>query len=488
MIKFNTIRFKVSILYTTILALFIVAYSIVLYFTLAYNLYARVDEQLLRKAHKVKNIVDLHLNTTVINNALRQSSYGNRDYHSGVNIFWDNGFYLIDLDNDFINIIDSSGTSLLSSSNMDFHVLKVLESSFNFQQKQPVIKDLADNGVKLRAVNFPVKQDGEIKYFIQVATSLKPLIALMKTRLYYRLLPIPVFLFLGYFIGFVLVRRILKPVHEVTTTADNITYNDLGQRVTARHTDQELRSLVDAFNKMIIRLEKSFGYVREFSSQVAHELKTPLAIIRGELEFALRKPRDAEEYKRALSLSLEEVKRILCIIDDLLLLTRLDYKVNFLKFSNINFKQFLTDIYQQSLILSSEKKIKVELDLPDNDLYVFGDQLHLRRLFLNLIDNAVKFTPPGGSIKVSLRQQNSQWVQVLVSDTGCGIKQENLNKIFDKFFHTRHAKGGSEGSGLGLAIAKSIAQMHKGDVVVESAVGQGTTFIVSLPRKEVSKD
>jgi len=304
---------------------------------------------------------------------------------------------------------------------------------------------------------------------------------LQRNKLLYILIPIPITLLFGYFIGRVIVVRILRPIKEITDTANNITHEDLSLRVKAENVDEELRSLIQAFNDMVSRLGESFEYITDSSSYIAHELKTPIAIIRGESEFALKKERDKEEYKRVISVSLEETKRMLKIIEDLLLLTKMNYQPDVLKFEQIELTQFIGIIYEQAKILASSKNIIVNIDIPQEAGTINADELHLRRLFLNLIDNAIKFTPASGSISISLEYENQKAI-VSIIDTGIGIGEENLPKLFDKFFRIDGTvKDAAPSSGLGLSIAQSIAELHGGEISVTSRAGQGSNFTVSIP-------
>ncbi|MFA5344915.1 MAG: ATP-binding protein [Candidatus Omnitrophota bacterium] len=308
-----------------------------------------------------------------------------------------------------------------------------------------------------------------------------PSAALKDNKLLYILIPIPITLLFGYFIGRVIVARILRPIKEITDTANNITHEDLSLRVKAENVDEELRSLIQAFNDMVSRLGESFEYITDSSSYIAHELKTPIAIIRGESEFALKKERDKEEYKRVISVSLEETKRMLKIIEDLLLLTKMNYQPDVLKFEQIELTQFIGIIYEQAKILASPKNIIVNIDIPQEAGTINADELHLRRLFLNLIDNAIKFTPDNGSIGISLKYEN-QKALVSIVDTGIGIEEENMPKLFEKFFRIEgKTKDSSPSSGLGLSIAQSIAELHGGEISVTSRAGQGSNFSVSIP-------
>jgi len=352
--------------------------------------------------------------------------------------------------------------------------------------KDVQFRDLTFKKNRIRLVTISFSHEDLPKYMLQVGTSLKPIIHILNNRLFYIAISIPVILLFAAFLGQIFTAGILKPVVEITTTARNITHENLSARVKAEHIDVEMRYLVDAFNDMIMRLEESFKYIMEFSSHVAHELKTPIAIIVGESELLQRKNQGVEEYKRVIDIILEESGRMLRTINDLLLLAKLDFRPDVFKLEEIHFTEFLDEIHKQSEILASRKEIMVTIQIPDEPIYVHGDRLHLRRLFFNILDNAIKFTPQKGKIGLIIRSEDKK-VVVTVSDTGIGISKEDLPEIFNRFF--RGEKKGTDdesGSGLGLSIALSIAKIHNGEIQVNSEPGKGTTFHVILPLISVS--
>jgi len=260
---------------------------------------------------------------------------------------------------------------------------------------------------------------------------------------------------------------------------EEISHSDLHLRIPEMEADAEMRRLINAFNAMIERVETSFAHVNEFSSHVAHELKTPLAIIRGEVELALNETRDIAEYQRVLTVTVEEIDRLIRIIKDLLMLARLDFNPDVFRFEKINLKEFLAEIHEYTSILCEEKGVTSGLTVPDVDCFVRADRVHLRRLFLNLVHNAVKFTPAGGDIRINMAADGND-VRISVADTGAGIAPADMEKIFEKFFRAHDAKTTS-GTSLGLSIARSIARAHQGRIDVQSSPGQGSTFTVSLP-------
>jgi len=289
---------------------------------------------------------------------------------------------------------------------------------------------------------------------------------------------VPLVLIFTSFIGRMLANRILQPVYEITAMANRITKQDLTARIKNKNFGREMESLVESFNEMIARLERSFKHIEQFSYHVAHELKTPLTIIQGEADLLLRKDRPIHEYKQALRIVMEESKRVRQTVDDLLLLTKLGYQPEALNFEAFDFYEFFNEIVDQNSLLAANKNIKISthFDHTRSPLMLKGDRLHLRRLFFNILDNAIKFTPPGGKIDLKI-EHAGKTIITSITDSGPGITPENLKKIFEEFFR---ADNDTTGSGLGLYIANTIAKLHKGAIQVESQIGRGTTFKIIL--------
>jgi len=298
----------------------------------------------------------------------------------------------------------------------------------------------------------------------------------------YLLMPLPPVFLLGYLMSQISIGKIIKPIKEVAEAAEGITHEDLSRRVKVENAGEETQFLVKAFNDMISRLEAAFAYITESSSYIAHELKTPLAIMRGEAEVALKKERDKEEYKQVIIGSLEETRRMFKIIEDLLLLTRVNYRSNDLQLQPLDLSQFVIVLFEKAKILATGKNIAVNAQVPDTTALVNADEPTLRRLFLNLIDNAIKYTPQDGKIDIVAHFETDR-IRISIADTGIGIEQENLPRLFDKFFRIgEKIKDTAPSSGLGLSIAQSIAKLHHGEITVSSQIGKGTVFTVDLPR------
>ena len=280
---------------------------------------------------------------------------------------------------------------------------------------------------------------------------------------------------------FLLTKRILAAVEDIAVTTRNINLKSLGERVDPANLEQEMEYLAKSINMMLEHLERSFEYIQEFSSSIGHELKTPLAIIKGGSEVALRRERKAEDYRKALKVNIEEANRMIRIVEDLVFLAKLDYNPDNIQKESFDFIPFFTDIERRTQTLVNHKEIILTASVPERAITIEGNKLHLSRLFFNLIQNAIKFTPSGGRINLAVHQKGDT-LKVSISDTGQGISEEDLPRIFQRFFHKEKSQPESSDSiGLGLSIAMSIANFHAGNIEVKSKPGEGAIFTVCLP-------
>ena len=294
------------------------------------------------------------------------------------------------------------------------------------------------------------------------------------------ILLVPASLALSVLGGWFLASRSLKPVDNVTRTARAITAQNLDKRIEHTGVDDELGRLVSTFNDMIGRLQYSFQQTRQFSADASHELRTPLTIMRGEVELALRSKQTAEEYRRVLSSALDEIFRMTSIIESLLTLAKGDLTPAAQKREEVKLRPVIHELYEDSVMLAQSRQLTIALGTVD-EAAVSADPVRIRQMVLNLLDNAIKYTPASGTVTLSMRRQAAT-VTIFVEDTGIGIPEEDQAKIFDRFY--RVDKGRSRemgGTGLGLAIVKWIAETHGGSVKLDSEIGKGSVFSVILP-------
>jgi len=332
----------------------------------------------------------------------------------------------------------------------------------------------------LRLVSVPVKQGGELVSIVRVGTSLQPVEETLHRLLIVLLVTVPVALMAALAGGWFLARRALRPVEAITLAAQRIAAGDLTQRLTVPPSSDEVGRLAVTFNEMIARLEASFRQVRQFTTDASHELRTPLTVMKGETELALRRPRSAEDYQRVLESSLEEIDRMTRIVDELLFLSRADLGEVKLESIPVRLDTLVEDIHRQATLLGQEQDVQVTLGTV-TPATVRGDELRLRELLLNLVDNAIKYSQPGGKVEISLVTEGTI-ARLSVLDHGIGIPPDAQARIFDRFYRTDAARAhAKKGTGLGLSICKWIAEAHHGRIEVQSTEGEGSRFTVVLP-------
>ncbi len=277
--------------------------------------------------------------------------------------------------------------------------------------------------------------------------------------------------------GNFIIRKALRPVRSAVETARRISTEDLSLRIDAGRRRDEIGELVDTFNDMITRLEKSVRKIKQFSGDVSHELRTPLTIIRGEVEVLLRKERSSEEYRRVLQSTLEETHNLETIIDDLLFLSRLEALAGKTLDSPVELDEVLLRVVESREPAVKAKGLRLKLDRVD-ETEVRGEEGLLARMIANLLDNAIRYTPEGGEVEVSLEGRGGANI-LSVRDTGIGIPKESIPSIFDRFYVADRSRSRETGgSGLGLSIVKHVAEVLGARIEVESEVGRGSVFRV----------
>jgi heavy metal sensor kinase len=282
--------------------------------------------------------------------------------------------------------------------------------------------------------------------------------------------------------GYWLARRALAPVDRMAAIASEITSTCLDRRLALPPADDELGHLARTFNAMIGRLQRSFDEVQRFTADAAHELRTPLAALRTEAEVALRSPRSPDRDARMLENLLEEIERLTRLVSHLLFLSREDTGSNMGHDQLVRLDELVREVGDHMEIAAQGKDITLVVNFHDS-CEVTGDADRLRQLFFNLLDNAIKYTPPGGSVTVQGEGSNTE-TRVTIADTGIGIPADHLAHVFDRFYRVDPSRSSeSDGAGLGLSICRSIAKAHSGRVEIDSKVGGGTRVTVALPMR-----
>lgn len=295
------------------------------------------------------------------------------------------------------------------------------------------------------------------------------------------LIGVPILMALGTIGAFWITRRALAPVDRITMDARSITASNLSGRLAVPIAVDELRRLSETLNQMLDRIETSFKSIRQFTADASHELRAPMTLIQAAADFSLRRDRSKEELQDAMGRILRESKRTTALVDDLLLIARSDSDPEAFERKTIELTSMLNDVSMQASTLALAKHIKIVPQIPSRPVVVAGDELSVRRLFMALIDNAVKYTSEHGTVWISLDPEDDDAV-IRVRDTGMGISNDDLPRVFDRFWRADKVRSRDEGgTGLGLAIAKGITERHGGTLSVESQLGHGSTFTVRLP-------
>jgi two-component system OmpR family sensor kinase len=464
---FVTIRAKLVGWFTLVLGLILISFSLFLYFTLSRALYDSVDKKLV-------TIAEITADST---SRVSEDNKGWNDYLEKYFGFRPTAKY--------IQILDKSG-------NIDYDADKSLpkrlpitaETIKRAEAGETVFETIYGlDQFPIRMISYPVIKNNKLISLVQVGSSLEYVQETLRRLLLIILLAVPTVILLSCVGGYFLAKAALGPVAEITDAARRIGAKDLSQRIPVRNKKDELGRLASTFNEMLERLEKSFAQIRQFSADASHELRTPLTILKGETEWALRSARTAEDYKATLTSGIEEIDRMSRIVGDLLILSRADLGENPMEMEPVELKPILTDIFDMGKILAEKKNQGIDLEVGELDgVRIMGNELGLRRLFLNLVDNGVKYTKDDGHIHIAASVEADR-VEVRVTDDGVGISPDDQERVFDRFFRVDKNRSRKEGgAGLGLSICRFIAEAHRGKISVSSTIGMGSTFTVELPR------
>jgi heavy metal sensor kinase len=472
MILFKTIKFKMTLWYVAILGIILSCFSLFLYFTLADSLYKGVDT-------KIRTMAEIVVSST-------RSPLGGGTSMADLDQIMTERFGIRPLGR-FIQILDESGRIGDRSTNLRDVQIPISVQTMKAASQGVITFETVQVMEKysLRVVTMPIMENEKMVGIVQVGSSLEGVEEALHQLLLILFIAVPAALLIASVGGLFLANKALRPVDAITRIARRIGSGDLSQRIRIKRVNDEIGRLASTFNEMIAKLEKSFRQVKRFTADASHELKTPLTILRGEVEVGLKKKRGLKEYQQILASNLEEINRMSRIVEDLLTLSRADMGELTMEREEIELSALAREVWEDLQLLAKKKRI--QLKFMDNGFTrVEGDSLFLRQLILNLTENGLKYTRAGGEVAVRVKGDRDQGVvRLLVTDTGVGIPQKDLKRIFDRFYRVDGARSRETGgTGLGLSICQWIAHAHEGRIAVESKVGKGSTFTVTLPMKD----
>jgi two-component system OmpR family sensor kinase len=350
-------------------------------------------------------------------------------------------------------------------------------------QSQPTSKRFSyvDAGpVKLVFHNEIVRTPQGQDYLLQIGMPHDPIDAALKQLLLLAVFVVPAGLAVASVASWWMAGRALRPINDLTQAAESIGISDLNRRLPLQGTGDELDRLSITFNDMFERLAKAIGEMKQFTASISHELRTPLTILRGEAEVMLLQPRPIQEYRRLLASHLEEYDRLAQLINRLLTLARAEAGDIQMHPAAVDLAQLTQYLAEQLDAVSTARQISLSIKCEES-VYVYADREWLESAILNLLDNAIKYTPEGGHVAITVENRGEER-KLEIRDTGIGIAPEALPHIFERFFRADPSRSSShEGTGLGLSLVQWIVQQHGGRIEARSEPGKGSCFTIWLP-------
>ena len=457
----KSLRFRITAWYVAFFSLLFVAFGIFLYGFLSRALLNRVDDTLVSQARTAAAMFGDEMEE-------EQGDTFRAAQGVTVNLRMDNRVAIL------------SGWQILSSTGAIFqHELETIRARRTAGDGEVlVLPDLGKHGEHAVLLNATAR--GKTVLVLAIA-DLAPVAASLSEVRRLLWIAMPLLVAMAALGGYWLASRGLAPVGWMAAQAREITGSNLHKRLEIGDASEELAVLSASFNELLARLDQSFESMRRFVADASHELRTPLAIIRGEADVALSHERSGSEYQASLNIVLDEARRLSRLVDDLLNLARADAGHVQLRVEDFYLNDVMAECCRSVQGLAAARSIL--LDCRSNgDVQFRGDPGLLRRLIINLLDNAIRYTPQGGHVSAAMAADDAS-VRLAISDTGCGIAEDALPHVFDRFYRADKGRSREDGGfGLGLAIVKWIAESHGGAVALASRRGEGSTFTVTLPR------
>ena len=459
-----SVRTRLTLWYAGVLALSLIAFALVVYYATATIFYQRQDESLRSTAQ------------TVASAYVEEFQEAHSAAKAGEITFAELLF-----PNRYVQITDNNGLRIASSKNLAGTVLSIPSAAIT-QAREQGSSLVTVNGLRVAVV--PLSSDRGLGF----AAAAEPL-SVIETGL--RQLRrdffagVPLVLLLASIGGYFLARKSLSPIASMSRQTQRISAENLSSRLDVTNPRDELGGLATTINDLLARLESAFKEQQRFVADASHELRTPLAVLRGETEVALSKTRTIDEYQQSLSLIKDEAERLSRIVEDLFILARqpIDVPTALIK-EPLSLNETVRDCVRAAQVLAMRKGVRLKTMNDSAPIVLNGDEELLKRMILNLLDNAVKYTPEGGEISVTLARENGN-ARIVVGDTGVGIPESDLLRVFDRFYRVDKARSRElGGAGLGLSIVQWIVEAHEGKISIDSVPGRGSEFTVELPLKD----
>jgi two-component system, OmpR family, sensor kinase len=486
----KSIRFKIVAWYSLILVLALIIFTILSYMSLSKTLIADLDDMLQLKAEGVSESIEtyweIEKNEGIAAGAPREvfSKINNINFNKIAQRWVKEQSDDPALLGIVVTIFEPDGKVIATSDkisgskNLNKMIIKEILSGRSHFENRDLKGNVSGIIETMRVFLMPVVEDKELVYIVEVASPITMFQSgLKKVRINFYIL-LPLMIFFSAIAGLFLSTLIIEPLRHIVENMRKITAENLKLRIKKPDTKDEIRELIETFNTMLEKLDKSFSSQAQLIQDISHEFRTPLTIMRGEIEVVLKKSRTPEEYISVLKSSIEEIIRLSLLVEQLLILSRFENREVTMKIMSYSLMDIIKDIIAGLRIPLENKRITITVNVPKNIL-INGDEPQMRRALLNIIENAVKYTDEGGSITIDAVLSDGS-VRITIKDNGIGISQDNIPLIFNRFFRADKSRSG-DGYGLGLSISKSIIEAHKGRISIESEAEKGTTVYIDLP-------
>ncbi len=457
-----SIGVRLTLWYVAIFALGELIFGAGMWFILRHNLYDLVDDELESQVEDLKSFLQAQKSNATVVKVQEEVTESYALEHAG----------------DFLELSVDAGDPIYRSGFLKAHPSILLPAN---QVDRPMFRTRHVDGRHFRFVAEKLSVNGHV-YTLQMGIPSDDAVATLRLFRSYLAMFAPLLLLVAAAVGYWMSRRALAPVDALVRTAREVSGTNLNSRLQKLETGDELQRLSDTLNEMLDRIEKAFLRVTRFTADASHELRTPVSLIRTEAELALRRSRGEAEYKESMRHILLEAERTTTLIEQLLALARADSGREAVHLEPTDLRGILGSVVSSWQQVAIARNLEFSTNIGEQSASVLGDETLLRRLADILLDNAFKYTPSPGSVRLVLEIQEETTV-LTVQDSGVGIPEEDQEKIFERFYRVDKARSRAQGgTGLGLAIAQWIVTQHRGSIKVQSQPGQGSTFRVEFPR------
>jgi heavy metal sensor kinase len=480
--SFRSMRARLTFWYTGVLALVLLIFAVSTYSYLARAARQRTDDSLSETAASfISNFnAEVGDENQSADNAVKEAA-GSFHFRDRQVIVFDQQHNVVVASETIENL--PSGTKWFTSAAAQPHLQKLLDSASRNGRAHDTLFD-SEHAIRALAVAIPA---GPHHYLLVVANPLgeQERGLAQARRAFY--VAIPLALLLASLGGYFLARKSLAPVVIMGEQAAQIGASNLNERIPVPQNNQELGRLALLFNELLARLDESFAQQKRFMADASHELRTPVAVIRGESEVALsRTSRDSKDYRDSLAIVNDEGQRLTRMVEDLFTLARADAGEYPLVLTDFYLDESINECVRSVRSLAAQKDQEIIYQPPAKEIAFRGDEPLIRRMLLNLLHNAIKYTPKNGQVRVGVKDKGHD-CEITIADTGPGIPREAQPHVFDRFFRVDKARSRDEslngsGAGLGLSIAQWAAELHRGHIVLDHSGADGTIFIISLPK------